>query len=212
VDYFVDPAYFREMPEPLFAAFFPSYAFLQDSCCEVAAHFPSVLEAVRNCLRRAVNTDGNSIDLRIDHTLRERLAGKSNKAQLQAIDNWFFGFAIDGHPNVTGITRKNAVPGERRFEAHDAVRYSHACEDKLMFEIRRKALAGVETPADLDQQSLTGGPTQVFRMDTERIQLTRTHDSSFLDNRNEPLDGQSCCRQVEAPKKGCVHRRLFHKS
>jgi hypothetical protein len=100
VDYFVDPAYFREMAEPLFAAFFPSYAFLQDSCCEVAANFPSVLEAVRNSLRCAVDTNRHSIDLRIDDTLREGIAGKTHEAQVQAIDDGFFRFAIDGHPNI----------------------------------------------------------------------------------------------------------------
>jgi hypothetical protein len=126
VDYFVDPTYFREMSEPLFAAFFPSYAFLQDSCCEVAADFSSVLEAVRNRFRCAVDANRHSIDLRIDHALRERAAGKSNKAQLQAIDNRFFGFPIDGHPNVTRIRRENAVPGECRLKTHNAIGYSLA--------------------------------------------------------------------------------------
>ena len=124
------------MPEPLFAAFLPSYAFLQDSCCEVAAHFPSIFEAVRNRLRCAVDTNRHSIDLRIDHALRERMAGKSNKAQLQAIDNGFFCFAIDRHPNVTGIRRENAVPGECRLKTHNAVGYSLAREGDPVFEVR----------------------------------------------------------------------------
>jgi hypothetical protein len=38
----LDPGYFREVPEPLFAAFSASYAFLQNSCCKVATHFPPV--------------------------------------------------------------------------------------------------------------------------------------------------------------------------
>jgi hypothetical protein len=188
VDYFVDPAYFREMPEPLFAAFFPSYAFLQDSCCDVAANFSSVLEAVRNNLRCAVDTNRNSIDLRIDDTLRERMTGKSNKAQLQ-------------------VRRENAMPGECRLKAHNAVGYSQARESDLMFKGRGKILAGVQTPADLDEQSLTCRFAQVVGMYTERIQLSRTHDSPFLDNRNEPLHGQSCRCQVEAPKKLPLPRR-----
>jgi hypothetical protein len=118
VDYFVDAAYFREMPEPLRAAFSASYAFLQNSCCKVTPHFPSVLKAVRHSLRCAVDTNRHSIDLRIDDSLREGVAGKWNKAQLQAIDNRFFGFAIDSHPSVSGIMRKNAMPGERRLKAH----------------------------------------------------------------------------------------------
>ena len=172
------------MPEPLFAAFFPGYAFLQDSCCEVAANFPSVLEAVRDRLRCAVDTNRDSLDLRIDDSLRERIAGKSHEAQLQAIDNWLFGLAVDGHPNVTGIRRENAVPGECRLKAYNAVGYSLARERDLMFEVRGKLSAGVQTAADLDEQSLTCGFAQVVGMDTERIQLSRTHDSPILDKGN----------------------------
>jgi hypothetical protein len=101
------------MAEPLFAAFLSRYAFAQNPCCKVAAHFPSVFEAVRNSLRRAVDTNRNSIDLHIDDSLPERMAGKTHEAQVQAIDDGLFGFAIDRHPNVTRIRRENAVPGER---------------------------------------------------------------------------------------------------
>jgi hypothetical protein len=145
------------MPKPLFAAFLSRYAFSQNLCCEVAANFPSVFEAVRNRLRRAVDSNRHSIDLPIDDSLRERLAGKSNKAQLQAIDNRFFGFAIDGHPNMTRMRRENAVPGECRLKAHNAEGYSLAGEGDLMFEVRGKISAGVQTAADLDEQSLTCG-------------------------------------------------------
>jgi hypothetical protein len=98
-DYFVDPAYFREMPEPLFAAFFPNYAFLQDSCCEVTADLSSVLEAVRNSLRHAVDTNRNSIDLHIDDSLCEGLAGESDKAQAESVRHRLFRFEANGHPN-----------------------------------------------------------------------------------------------------------------
>ena len=195
------------MSEPLFAAVLSSYTFSQDSCCEVAAKFPSVLEAVRNSLRCAVDTNRHSIDLRIDHALRECVAGKSNKAQLQAIDNRFFGFAIDGHPNVTGIRRENAVPGECRLKAHNAVGYSLAREGDLMFEVRGKISAGVQTAADLDEESVTCCSAQVVGMDTERIQFSRTHDSPFLDNRNEPLHGQSCRCQMGTSKTLLLPRR-----
>jgi hypothetical protein len=177
------------MPEPLFATFSASYAFLQNSCCKATSHFPSVLEAVGDRFRHAVDTNRDSIDLRIDDSLRERLAGKSNKAQLQAIDNRFLGFAIDGHPNVTRIRRENAVPGECRLKAHNTVGYSQAREGELMFEIRGKISAGIQTAADLDEQSPARGFAPVVGMDTKRIQLARAHDSPFLDNRNEPLHG-----------------------
>jgi hypothetical protein len=132
------------MAEPLFAAFSASYAFLQNSCCKVTPHFLSVLEAVGDRFRRAVDTNRHSIDLRIDDTLRERIAGKSHKTQPQPIDNGFFGFAIDRHPNVTGIRTENAVPGECRLKAHDTVGYSQASESDLMFEVRGKISAGVQ--------------------------------------------------------------------
>ena len=159
------------MPEPLFATFSASYAFLQNSCCKVTPHFPPVLKAVGDRFRRAVDTNRDSIDLRIDDSLRERLAGKSNKAQLQAIDNRFFGFAIDGHPNVTRIRRENAVPGECRLKAHNTVGYSQAREGDLMFEIRRKISAGIQTAADLDEQSparLCSGRGDGHQTDTAR--------------------------------------------
>ena len=189
------------MSEPLFAAFLPSYRFAQDLCGKSLANLPPVLEAVSNRLSYAVDTNRHSIDLRIDDSLRVRLAGRSNKPQLQAIDNRFFGFAIDGYPNLTGITREDAVPGECRLKAHNATGYSQAREFDLMFEVRRKISAGVETPADLDEQSLTCGFAQVVGMETERIQFSRTHGSPFLDNRNELLHGQTCCCQVGGPKK-----------
>ena len=87
------------MPEPLFAAFFPGYAFLQDSCCEVAANFPSVLEAVRNRLRCAVDANRNSIDLHIDDSLREGLAGESDEAQRKSVRYRLLRFEVNGHPN-----------------------------------------------------------------------------------------------------------------
>lgn len=75
-----------------------------------------------------------------------------------------------------------------------------------MFEVRGKISAGVQTAADPDEQSPACSFAQVVGMDTERIQLTRTHDSPFLDNRNELLHGQSCCCQVKAPKPSCCYR------
>jgi hypothetical protein len=99
VDYFVDPAYCGEMPEPLFATFSASYAFLQNSCCKATAHFPSVLEAVGDRFRHAVDTNRDSIDLHIDDSLRERVAGKSDEAQLESVRYRFLRFEVNGHRN-----------------------------------------------------------------------------------------------------------------
>jgi hypothetical protein len=73
-----------------------------------------------------------------------------------------------------------------------------------MFEVRGKLSAGVQTAANLDEQSLSCGFAQVVGMGTEPIQFSRTHDSPFLDSRNEPIHGQTCCCQVEASKKAAV--------
>ena len=79
---------------------------------------------------------------------------------------------------------------------------SLAREPDLMFEVRGKISAGVQTAGNLDEQSLTCRFAQVMGMDTERIQISRTHDGPFLDNRNELFHGQSCiCLKAESPKK-----------
>jgi hypothetical protein len=73
-----------------------------------------------------------------------------------------------------------------------------------MFEVRGKISAGVQTAGNLDEQSLTCRFAQVMGMDTERIQISRTHDGPFLDNRNELFHGQSWFCHVESPKKAAV--------
>ena len=87
------------MAEPLFATFSASYAFLQNSRCKVTPHFPSVLEAVRNRLRRAVDANRNSIDLQIDDSLREGLAGESDEAHIESVRYRLLRFEVNGHPN-----------------------------------------------------------------------------------------------------------------
>src|SRR5258708_913034 len=77
---FSDAAYFYEMSKPLFTALPPSDTFSQHFYGEVAADFPAVLEVVNNSLRRAVNTNRNSIDLGIDDSLWEGLAGESDES------------------------------------------------------------------------------------------------------------------------------------
>ena len=97
------------MPEPLFAAFHSSYAFVENSCYEADANFPSVFEAVRDGLCRAVDANGHSIDLRIDDSLPERVNGESHEAQIQAVDDWLFRLKVDCHPDRSGFKWKQAV-------------------------------------------------------------------------------------------------------
>jgi hypothetical protein len=68
--------------------------------------------------------------------------------------------------------------------------HSQAREGDFMFEIRGKISAGIQTAADLDEQSPARGFAQVVGMDTKRIQLARTtarfstiETSRFMDSR-----------------------------
>jgi hypothetical protein len=139
------------MSKPLFTAFLSCDTFFQYFCGTFAANFPSVLEAVCNCLRRTVDTNGHSIDFRIDDPLRECFSGKTDEAQLQSVDDRPLRSAIDSDPNLTRARRKHAMPLQCRFKAHDTVGYSHAREDELMFEVRGKILASVEPTTDFDE-------------------------------------------------------------
>jgi hypothetical protein len=64
----------KTMPKSLFATFASNDTFSQHSYGEVAAKFLAALEAVSDCLCRAVNTNRHSIEFRIDDSLRESLA------------------------------------------------------------------------------------------------------------------------------------------
>jgi hypothetical protein len=204
MDQFVDAAYVGEMPEPLFAALLSSNAFLQNSCRQSNANFPSVLEAVRDSLRRAVDSDGNTFDLSVDDTLREGLAGESHEAHFQAIDDRLFRFVVDSHPNLVRIAWKNAVQGERRLKAYDTTGHSQAREDDLMLEVRGKAFATVETAADLDEQSIAYSFAQVVGMNAVEVQVFCTSDRSSFNQRNQPFDGKSCSWQIAASKNASV--------
>jgi hypothetical protein len=106
---FSDPAYFCEVPKPLFTTFPSSDTVSQRFYAEVAANFPAVLEAVSNCLRSAVNTNRHAINSCIDDSLGESLAGESGEAQPQAIDHKLFRFWVDGHPNRVSVKWKKAI-------------------------------------------------------------------------------------------------------
>ena len=70
-----------EMPESLFATFMSIDTFSQHLCSEVAAKFLAVLEAVSDCLCRAVNSNRNAINSSILDSLCQCLAGESDEAQ-----------------------------------------------------------------------------------------------------------------------------------
>ena len=123
------------MSEPLFAAFLASYAFLQDSYCKVATNFPSVLEAVRNSFRRAVDTNRHSIDLRIDDSLRERFSGEPDKTQPQSADHRLLRLKVDCHPDRSGVKWKQAMVLGRGPKANDSSRYALTGENDLVLKV-----------------------------------------------------------------------------
>ena len=89
------------MPESLFATFTSSDTFSQHLCSEVTAKFLAVLEAVSDCLCRAVNSNREAINSYILDSWCQCLAGESDEAQFQAVGH---GNAdADGEPYFIGI-------------------------------------------------------------------------------------------------------------
>ena len=99
-------AYSCEMPESLFATFTSIDTFSQHLYSEVAAKFLAVLEAVSDCLCRAVNSNRNAINSYILDSLCQCLAGESDEAQFQATGHRLFRFKVDGHPNRSRVKWK----------------------------------------------------------------------------------------------------------
>jgi len=121
VNQFSNAAYFREMSKPLFAAIPSRDTFSQHFRSEVVANIPAVLEAVSNCLRRAVDTNRHAINPCIDDSLCEGEAGESDDAQPQAIDHRFFRFQVDSHPNRGRVKWKKAMEPDCGLQANDAI-------------------------------------------------------------------------------------------
>jgi hypothetical protein len=147
------------MPKPLFTTFPSSDTVSQHFYGEVAANFPAVLEAVSNCLRRAVNTNGHTINPCIDDSLCEGLAGESDEAQPQAIDHRLFRFWVDGHPNRTRVKWKKAVEPKCGLKANNAIGYARAREHYLALKSCGEILTRIKPPPDLQKESTLQGST-----------------------------------------------------
>jgi len=124
---------------------------------EIPTNFPAVLEAVSNCLRRAVNTHRHSIDFRIDDSLCECLAGGSDEAQPQAVDHRLFRFKVDGHPNRSRVKRKKAMKPDRGLKTNDAIGYALTREHYLALKVCGKILTGIKPTPDLQKESTLKG-------------------------------------------------------
>jgi len=139
------------MSEPLFDAFLSRYAFSQNLCCEVAADFPSILEAVCNSFRRTVGTNRHSIDLRIDSPekrtkckFRPRTTGflalKSIAIQIEEDSKW------------TG-----AMVLGRGLKANDTGRYALTGENDLALKVCGIVRSGIKPAADFQKESTLEG-------------------------------------------------------
>ena len=111
------------MPESLFATFTSIDTFSQHLYSEVATKFLAVLEAVSDCLRRAVDSNRNAINSSILDSLCQCLAGESDEAQFQATGHRLFRFKVDGHPNRGRVKWKKAVEPDCGLQANDAIGY-----------------------------------------------------------------------------------------
>jgi len=158
VNQFSYAAYSCEMPESLFATFTSIDTFSQHLYSEVAAKFLAVLEAVSDCLCRAVNSNRNAINSYILDSLCQCLAGESDEAQIQATGHRLFRFRVDGHPNRSRVKWKKAVEPDCGLQANDAIGYALTREHYLALKVRGKILTCVKPSPDLQKESTPEGP------------------------------------------------------
>src|ERR1700722_19385874 len=138
------------MPESsLFATFTSIDTFSPHLYSEVATKFLAVLEAVSDCLRRAVDSNRNAINSSILNPLRQCLAGESDEAQFQATGHRLFRFKVDGHPNRSTVKWKKAVEPDCGLQANDAIGYPLTREHYLALKVRGKILTCVKPSPDL---------------------------------------------------------------
>ena len=132
--------------------------FSQHLYSEVAVKFVPVLEAVNDCLCRAVNSNRNTINSYMLDSLCQCLAGESDQAQFQATGHRLFRFKVDGHPNRSRVKWKKAVEPDCRFQANDAIRYALTREHYLALKVRGKIFTCVKPAPDLQKESTSEGP------------------------------------------------------
>jgi len=158
VNQFSYAAYSCEMPESLFATFMSIDTFSQHLYSEVAAKFLAVLEAVSDCLCRAVNSNRNAINSYILDSLCQCLAGESDEAQFQATGHRLFRFKVDGHPDGSRVKWKKAVEPDCGLQANDAIGHALTREHYLALKVRGKILTCVKPSPDLQKESTPEGP------------------------------------------------------
>jgi hypothetical protein len=151
-------AYSCEMPESLFATFTSIDTFSQHLYSEIAAKFPAVLEAVSDCLCRAVNSNRNAINSYILDSLCQCLAGESHEAQFQTTGHGLFCFKVDCHPNRGGANWEKTVEPDCGLQANDAIGYALTREHYLALKVRGKILAGVKPTPNLQKESAPESP------------------------------------------------------
>ena len=89
-----------EVVESLATAFLSGDTRPKAPDCSFHANLVAIFEAVRHGLGDAVYAHGNATNSRVDHTLCQRISGKTNEPQWQALHTRFSGLAINGHPDL----------------------------------------------------------------------------------------------------------------
>src|SRR5260370_28726475 len=145
------------MPESLFATFTSIDTFSQHLYSEVAAKFLAVLEAVSDCLCRAVDSNRNAVNSCILDSLCQCLAGELDEAQLQPTGRRLFRFRVDGHPNRSRVKWKKAVEPDCGLQANDAIGCARAREHYLPLKACREIFTGIKPPPDLQKESTLQG-------------------------------------------------------
>jgi len=146
------------MPESLFATFTSIDTFSQHLYSEVAAKFLAVLEAVSDCLCRAVNSNRNAINSYILDSLCQCFAGESNEAQFQATGDGLFCFKVDCHPNRGSVNWEKAVEPDCGLQANDPIGYPLTRKHYLALKVRGEILTGVKPTPDLQKESTLESP------------------------------------------------------
>jgi hypothetical protein len=167
---------------------------------QVAAKFLAVLEAVSDCLCRAVDSNRNAVNSYILDSLCQNLAGESDEAQFQATSHRLFRFKVDGHPNRSRVKWKKAVEPDGGLQANDAIGYA----------LYMRALSGAQGPrknpcvrkalARSSKRVHAGGPCLVLpdvcQTDTDlsrALQSFSRQSRRFLQRHIELLDrGHRC--------------------
>jgi hypothetical protein len=109
---------------------FVSQRVLQGFDGDVNADLVTVFETVGNCLRCAVDTDGNAFNGMRHDPLGERFSGKANDSEGWRIQRWTACFVVYCDPDLVRVLGREAMIPERGEQANHGMRndFRHDCK------------------------------------------------------------------------------------